>query len=62
MPDGAIRFRPGIPFHEKKHQPKEHDWMYTVYGDVKEEVAEDAPPPKGKGVRTTTFVDANLYH
>ena len=36
--------------------------MYTVYGDVKEEVAEDAPPQKGKGVRTTTFVDANLYH
>ena len=62
MSDGAIRFRTGIPFHEKKHQPKEHDWMYTVYGDVKEEVAEDAPPPKGKGVRTTTFVDANLYH
>ena len=62
MSDGAICFRTGIPFHERKYQPQEHDWMYTVYGDVKEEIADDAPTPKGMGVRTTTFVDANLYH
>ena len=62
MPDGSICFCTGIPFHERKYQPQEHDWMYTVYGDVKEEIADDAPTPKGMGVRTTTFVDANLYH
>ena len=40
----------------------EHDWMYSVYGNVKEEVPANAPPPKGRPVVTTTFVDANLQH
>jgi hypothetical protein len=38
----------------------EHDWMYSVYGDVKEELPPDLPTPKGKPVRTTSFLDANL--
>lgn len=41
---------------------KEYDWQYTVYGDVKEQIPSDAPEPKGKPVRTTSYVDANLYH
>ena len=41
---------------------KEYDWQYTVYGDAKEQIPSDAPEPKGKPVRTTSYVDANLYH
>jgi hypothetical protein len=41
---------------------REDDWSRTVYGDVREQKAEDAPPPKGKTVRTTTYKDANLHH
>ena len=37
-----------------------HDWMYSVYGNVKEDIPPDAPIPKGKIVRSTHFVDANL--
>ena len=41
----------------------EHDWMHSVYGsECKEEVPEGLPTPKGKIVRTVTFVDANLMH
>ena len=39
-----------------------HDWMYSVYGSPTEPVPDNAPVPKGKPVRTTTFVDANLMH
>ena len=34
--------------------------MYSVYGDVKEQLPSDLPAPKGKPVRTTSFIDANL--
>ena len=40
----------------------EHDWTYSVYGNVTEALPDDAPEPLGKPVVTTTFVDANLYH
>ena len=60
--DGAIRFRTGIPANEQYYTMGNHDWMHTIYGDVSEEIAKDIPSPKGKPVRTTTFVDANLYH
>ena len=39
-----------------------HDWSYSVYGDVKELIPSDAPTPLGKRVTTVTYVDANLYH
>ena len=41
---------------------KDYDWSRSVYGDVKERRAPDAPEPKGKYVTTTTYKDANLYH
>ena len=41
---------------------KDYDWSRSVYGDVKERRAPDAPEPKGKFVTTTTYKDANLYH
>ena len=43
--------------------PVQHyDWMYTVYGDVKELVPQDIPEPLGKCVVTVSYVDANLFH
>jgi hypothetical protein len=60
-PEAAIRFRTEIP----QHQEPEHkffDWAHSVYGDEPEEVPTDLPEPKGKSVRTTSCVDANLYH
>ena len=61
---GAIRFRTGIPKHELIYgeQASTYDWSYSVYGNPTEEIPENAPPPKGKPVRTTTFTDANLLH
>ena len=41
---------------------QDHDWARTVYGNVREQRPHDAPTPKGKLVRTTTYKDANLYH
>ncbi|HET7639405.1 MAG TPA: Ty1/Copia family ribonuclease HI, partial [Ktedonobacteraceae bacterium] len=63
FPGGAIRFRTHIPGHdEHKDKIVEHDWMYAVYGNVREELPSNMPKAKGKPVRTTTFVDANLMH
>jgi hypothetical protein len=61
-PDGAIRFRIGIPNHEARDTPKTYDWMSTVYGNHKEELPDNMPEPKGKPFRTTTYADANLMH
>ena len=36
--------------------------MYTIYGNVHENIPDDTPSPLGKEVVTTTYVDANLYH
>ena len=36
--------------------------MYSVYGNIKEAIDPLDPAPRGKQVRTTSFVDANLYH
>ena len=40
----------------------EHDWDASVYGDVCEELPYKPPPPLGKAVVFTHYVDANLYH
>ena len=61
-PDAAIRFRTGIPPNEDHFSMPEYDWMNTVYGEVEEEIDKNLPTPKGKTVRMTTFVDANLMH
>jgi hypothetical protein len=36
--------------------------MYSVYGNVQEQIPHDIPEPLGNPVVTTTFKDANLYH
>jgi hypothetical protein len=61
-PDGAIRFRTLIPDHESKYTKPDVNWIQTVYGHVQEELPYDMPMPKGKPVRITTTVDANLMH
>jgi hypothetical protein len=63
-PHAALRFRTGIPDHESIYgeHPDRHEWMHSVYGSPEEEVPNFLPVPKGKSVRTTTFLDANLMH
>ena len=61
MKHGVIRFRteePDFSMLEKK----EYEWFYTCYGGAKEDLPEDAPPPRGAIVRQSSYVDANLYH
>ena len=36
--------------------------MYSVYGNVQEQIKKDIPEPLGNQVITTTYVNANLYH
>ena len=59
-PDGAIRFRTGIPDYSGI-EPPQYDWMQSVYGCPQEDTG-NHPNPLGKAVRTTTFKDANLMH
>ena len=61
-PDGATRFRVGIPNHESQGTPVHYDWAQSVYGNVTEELPTDMPTPKGEPVRLTTYEDANLMH
>ena len=62
QPDGAIRFRTGIPDHESRDTPKEYEWINSVYGPNEEDLPPDMPKPKGKPMRTTCYADANLMH
>ena len=57
----ALRVRTGLPDYSDL-PVKDYDWARSVYGRVREQKVADAPPPKGKTVITTTYVDANLYH
>ena len=59
--NGAFRIRTGIPDYSHLENV-EYDWMYSVYGNVKELIPHDMPKPLGKPVVTMTFKDANLYH
>ena len=61
-PDGAIRFRTGIPNHEAAYLPVQREWEKTVYGEVTEELPPNMPEPRGKPVRVSAWFDANLYH
>ena len=39
-----------------------HESLHSIYGDIEEELPSDMPIPLGKIVRTSSFLDANLYH
>jgi len=61
MRHGCIRFRTEEPDYSSYGIPV-FDWMNTVYGNVREEIPDDAPEPLGNFVTTTHYVDANLMH
>jgi hypothetical protein len=58
---GGIRFRTDIPDYGHLEETSV-DWTYSVYGNVKEDIPTNMPEPKGKTVRLTCYVDANLMH
>jgi hypothetical protein len=58
---GTIRINPEEPDYSGIPK-KEYNWMYTCYPGAKEEIPKDIPKPLGKGVVTTSYIDANLYH
>ena len=59
----SIKFRTEMPDYSKflAEQPNDFDWSY-IYGKVTELVPDGMPPAKGKSVRATYWVDANLGH
>ena len=54
-------FRTGEPDYSDL-QDEVYDWEKSIYGNVKEELPTDAPPPLGHPVTLTHYVDANLCH
>ncbi len=56
-----IRVRTAVPDWSDVPDP-EYDWARSTYGECKEVIPDDVPEPLGKGVLTTSYVDANLYH
>ena len=61
MKHAAIRIRTGEP--DFSGLPtNNYDWEHTVYGCDQEIIPKDAPPPKGKFVTLTHYVDANLMY
>jgi hypothetical protein len=61
MRHGTIRVRTAEPDFLSYGMPH-YDWMSTVYGDCHKDIPNDAPPPLGKYVLTSHYVDANLMH
>jgi hypothetical protein len=59
-PDGAIRFRTGIPNHEAIKMQESYDWAYSVQGETPEEQTHKLPIPRGLPVWITSYEDANL--
>jgi len=59
---GAIRICTGVPNYSSLGETPQYNWMSSVYGNVTEELPNDAPTSLGKEVTITTYVDANLYH
>ena len=61
MSDACIRIRTHEPDYSSIPVTP-YEWASSVYGEVGELVPNDAPPPKGRFVTLTHYVDANLYH
>jgi hypothetical protein len=59
--DCAIRYRTDLPDYSALPEQL-FSWARSVYGNVKEQLPSDAPPPLGKKIVLTTYVDANLMH
>lgn len=59
--DASIRVRTGEP--DLSDLPdQDFDWTYSVYGETKEQIPDDIPPPLGNSVTLITYKDANLWH
>ena len=61
MRHSTIRVRTDEPDYSGLPE-QDHDWMYTAYGNVKEQIPHDMPEPLGNYVTLTHYFDANLYH
>jgi hypothetical protein len=59
-PHGQILVDPSFPDHTK-FQATDQDWT-ELYPEAEEELPPDMPTPKGKGSRTTCYVDADHAH
>ena len=57
-PKQKIAFDPDDPFIDDQRF-KNHDW-YDFYHDANEAIPGDMPPPRGNGVTTHCFEDADL--
>jgi hypothetical protein len=44
------------------YQDIDHDWAYSVYGNVEELIPVDIPEPLGEMVVLSHYADENLYH
>ena len=61
MRHGVIRIRTEMPdFSNIPEKPA--NWDYSQYEGAKEEIPKNAPPPLGKPVKSSAYVDANLMH
>ena len=61
MRDGVLNVRTELP--DLSGVPeKEYDWEHSCYRGAEEVLPHDFPKPLGKAVRTSSYVDANLYH
>src|SRR5690349_4082677 len=60
MKHATLRFRTHVPDYSNLPD-KVHDWS-SVYGEVQKLLTDDTPPPLGKQVTLTHYVDANLFH
>ena len=60
MKEAAIRFRTHEPDYSDIPD-RNYDWTAS-YGEIQELLPDDAPPPLGKRVTLTHYVDANLFH
>ena len=57
----STRYRTEEP--DYSHLPNmNHDWSYTVYGNVQEIIPNNCHKPLGQSITTTTTLDANLLH
>ena len=61
MSMATIRIRTDEP--DYSDIPEQHfDWAQSVYGDVREVLPENLPPPLGNYMTLTTYKESNLYH
>jgi hypothetical protein len=61
MRHAVIRIRTEEPDYSDLPDMK-YDWSRSVYGELSEVLPTDAPPPLGRYVTLTHYVDANLMH